>query len=599
MEQINNILFISINKYLQENKLPVPSLKCLDSDPAHFKLLQMQSQASFVFSEEAGPVAQNRALLQSKCEKALSLAQSRHVDLALFPEYCIPYPLIESLAHDKSKWPAYGSIWCLPCEAIKFDLFFESLDKIAQKADVIVLDKYCREPYISGNYFVNALFYCFIIWSKNKKKLVLIPQIKMHAMRDTSYLCESAGLALGRVLFYFEGQHICLLSIICADVFEKTITWEKLCEKTNCPHLIVLHPQLNPNPKEEVFCHLRHKMMEVHAASMYISCNWADKTLLFPSQAETKNMSPVSIHLSWSCIYQKFNSNVNWNQIWDNAELREENLKKGVCAGLFSKKRSMIWFSDSEESLRIERIAAPFPANYAIANQFDPLRVEKMYSWSADIENWKESTYKFSLKQKLESKKELSHMIEYFFPYWDIFPFDSGEKEKVDHFFALASCRRSNALEVDANSESPMAWSFLLDDTDTEHADDELSRFLELLQGLKHLPPHLVELKDNWQLTYIPPARDTPAANLCNKAGKTQRIIVAFAHYEGEAKRYLEYLRKEILPSEDGNENRSVCIFYKSPGQNCIKTLPRKQTSIIDGEEFKSDSSITDGGDDN
>jgi len=592
-----SIHFVSINELLEDNQLSVPEFMCLNSDPANFRLLQMQPKGTFIFDEKKGPEPQQKKLLEKKCKKALDIARDNNADLALFPEYCIAYSLIKSLVRDKKKWPDFKSLWCLPCEAISYNRFYKFMDDISKKSDVIVLNQYCNEPYIRRNNFVNALLYCFVAYQNGRKKLVLIPQIKMHPMRDPLYLCESAGLTTGEVLYYFKGTHICLLSLICADVFEKDITWDNLCDKTACTHLIILHPQLNSHPREDAFCHLRHEMMNLSTASVYISCNWADGTTLIPSQDSGGDGGNVSVHLSWSCIYQKC---VDWNQACNsvNAQLGNENIKKGICTGLISKRHTLVWFSDSQEHLHICRVLAPFSSNYAVANQFQPLKAETFCIWSTTISEWEVSTYNFSLKQRLESEKDLEHIIEHLSSYWDTFPINSEQKDKVDHFFAFASCQKSSALEVDANSEIPVAWSLFLDKKDIEHAEDGLTRYLRLLTSMDYLPPHLQTLKGNWQFTYLPPGKNTPPANLCNNEGEIQRVIVAYANSQGEAKQYLEYLRKYVLPEEDGRENRYVCIFYQHPVNNNLEFLPKKQTHITDGEEFKSYSNITDGGDD-
>ena len=593
----NNPELISVNNLLEDNKIDFPNFLCLSSDPANFKLLRVQPTAQFSYSQEAGPAVCDKQL-DIKCKNALSLANDNAVGLVLFPEYCISYSLLKELVLDPNSWPFHKSLWCLPCQAIKLSYLFAFLEYIRKQNDVILLDKYCTEQYFNRNAFVNILFYCFTVYQDNKLKLVLIPQMKMHAMSDPTYLCESAGLTIGNVLYYFKGQHVCLLSLICADVYRVGITWQDLCAKTSCDHLIMLHPQLNTKPKEEAFQHIRREMMERNSSSLYIACNWAVGTTLAPTDGEEGQT--LNIHFSWSCIYRKYEADVDWHRVSGDRKGRLSNIEEGIFTGIISNRRTLVWFTDSQECLHIIQVGSPYSTNFAVANQFHPFKARGLYSFSEAELTWMKSSYQFSFQHKFESEPSLAFVGEHLGPYWDKFPLNAGSKDDFDQFFALACCRQSSALEMDSTSETPAAWSLLLNDEDVSNADKELTLFLKLIRSMNYFPPHLKAFENRWRFVYLPPdqKRREPPANLQLTSQNGRRLIVAFANSEREARHHLEYLGKNILSDSEDTARKYVCVFYENPVTTIIEACPKVQTHITDGDAIKQHKSIIDGGED-
>lgn len=342
MSSTEDIRFVSIKQLLEDYQIPMPRFNCLCSDPAHFKLLQVQLQAHFLYDAENGPTVKDKHHVLAKCRQSLRLAKAEQTDLVLFPEYCVPYELLLQIAENQEEWPFHQRLWCLPCEAIRQSDFGKFLKKLSAITNVVVSDQYCAGQHVNQRSFVNALFYCFTAFQDNVEKLVLIPQMKMHAMRDFTYICEADGLSTGKTLLYFRQNQMCLLSLICADVFKNGVAWENICEQVDCRNLIVLHPQLNTNPREMSFRHLRHEMMTQNNASLYLTCNYAAGTTLSPSESADDGREQLKIDLSWSCIYQKHNTNVAWEQVKGTRERRRKNLTNGICTGMISKCRTMI-----------------------------------------------------------------------------------------------------------------------------------------------------------------------------------------------------------------------------------------------------------------
>lgn len=590
-----DLQFVSVSELLTNHQLDDPKFSCLQSDPARFRLLRVQPRANLTYSIRKGPVVCDEDF-DAKCRHALHLARQEYANLVMFPEYCISYKLLEEIVcgKDEGIWPENDSLWCLPCQAIPSKDFRLLLDKLDGYPDVIVLGKNCN---YRPNHFINALFYCFVTMQNGNRKLVLLPQLKLHPMSDRSYLCEGNGLSIGNVIYYFKGEEISLLSLICADVFHEEVSIDKFFCETKTVSLLILHPQLNAKPREDAFCHIRREMMDRNSACTYIACNWAAETVVFPEADADDGGNKISIPLSWSCIYQKYNKNANPEQIVSKMKSLQLNLQKGMCVGIASVRRTLVWITDSCECLHILEVAAPYSTNYAAANDYDPLRADERCVFSTSMACWEPAQYSFAIEERIKETEDLSHLVQVLDEHWNSFPLNTPNKYALDHFFALVACREYGAFELDGDKETLHSWSLLLDKNDAERAEKELSRFVHLIHSLKnHLPPHLHSLRDAWEFTYLPQSNGLPPANLKERSQNGMRLIVAYANTQGEAKAYLKHLCNQFLPESKDKAGRYICIFYPTLSSTEVGILPKPQNHITDGNEFKTDERITDGG---
>lgn len=599
-----NLTFVSVAGLLEDKGMEMPAFQCINSDPATFRLLKMQPQANFQYDEKAGPRCTDNQLTE-KCRSALQLARAECADLVLFPEYCMPYSLLWEVLSDTEQWPDQNKLWCLPCQAIRHDDFFAFLTDAGKKENVVVLGRdHCRDPGLQRRFFVNALFYCFTVYQGDTQKLVLLPQLKLHPMRDPAYLCEGDGLTTGSLLYYFMGEHICLLSLICADVYHMGVSWPALYEVSGHRPLFLLHPQLNGNPREHAFSMLRRNMMDHNEPGLYITCNWAAGTDLTPSGGGN---GTLRIDLSWSCVYRKYDMLATEAQLYGDNGDRAKNLKWGLCTGVIPQCRTAVWFTDSQETLHIFRLAAVHASGYPVVNRYQACQAVGRYTVSTDSTNaeprWEQQEYIFSLAEQLTRVPDLTHLSKPLFYGQSVLrlstgeiPFRSSSKDDVDHFFALASALRQHPLALDGVTEVPIAWTLFLNDDDVSNADKALNHFLKLCRSLEEdLPPHLQELRGQLQFVYLPPEHGDPPANLQSTDSEHRRMLVAFADTEYEAKIYLQYLKKQVL-HENEPDGRFVCVFYHEPLRSTVNSFPKAETQITHGDAFQPISSITNGG---
>ena len=106
--------YISVTELLEERKLRMPNFQCINNDPATFRILRMQPRANFQYDVRNGPRCNDRSLIE-ECRSALHLAKKECSDLVLFPEYCMPYSLLQEILSDAKEWPDNNKLWCLPC----------------------------------------------------------------------------------------------------------------------------------------------------------------------------------------------------------------------------------------------------------------------------------------------------------------------------------------------------------------------------------------------------------------------------------------------------------------------------------------------------
>lgn len=596
--------YISVTELLEERKLRMPNFQCINNDPATFRILRMQPRANFQYDVRNGPRCNDRSLIE-ECRSALHLAKKECSDLVLFPEYCMPYSLLQEILSDAKEWPDNNKLWCLPCQAISNNDFFTFLEKAKCNEEVVVLDQKCiSDQNMQNNFFINALFYCFITTDfQNQKKLVLLPQMKLHPMRDVAYLCEGEGLTTGGILYYFSGESICLFSLICADVYHDGVSWDTLHSRVfqnKTP--IILHPQLNSNPREHAFSRLRRELMDRNQAGLYITSNWAAGTCLQPANG---GEGTLQIDLSWSCIYRKYGL-IGVDELCGKKEEREGNLKKGVCTGMISRCRTSVWFTDSQESLYIFRVEAPQTSGYPVANQYQACKANGRYVVKTIDETgeltWKEEEYNFSLIEQMALVPELKKIAKDLLSNKDVMrlcagdmPFKSKDKEAVDCFFTFATALCNHPLELDGDKEVPIAWTLFLNKDDVSHADKALMLFFKLCKSLEtNLPPRLREFQGRVRFAYFPQEPGRPVANL-KSIDLDGKILAAFAETEYKAKCYLEYLKKNI-PCEEELYEKTVCIFYEDVSHNTVASIPEAEIHITCGDAYRSNSSITNGG---
>ena len=210
-----------------------------------------------------------------KAQAFLEYIKADKIDIAITPEYSVPWHVLQEVINNKELWPKYGKLWCLGLEGISSDSLETFCNRNKQNDNLIIETEDLDE--IS----LNSFFSCIAYLLYSEKKLVCILQFKTTAASDRWAELESKSLTPGNTIYYFsdEDENNCLLSYICADALNQGISTGK-----NLLHFqksIILHPQLNPKPLHNSFNSMRRNFLDyTKTNTRIISVNWARDTKL-------------------------------------------------------------------------------------------------------------------------------------------------------------------------------------------------------------------------------------------------------------------------------------------------------------------------------
>lgn len=589
MNEMDSLTLIDLREELERNQIEWDSPACCNSKESSYSLLRAQMHGAFRFSREGVWIEDSEH--DEKCLSLLRLAKQKNCDLVLFPEYCISDRVLWSIVKDKSLWPENRKLWVLPCQGIAKDTFRALIETLSKDDGVFLLDTACNPRKVNSNSFVTAFFYCFLGYRGNCPILCLVPQLKTQPMGDRDCLCEQTGMATGSVVFTLEKR---LLTLLCADSMNNELTWREFQKKELLmAGLIILHPQLNSHPKDQVFSRLRWELFERGKPGVYITCNWAAGTTLSKPGCQK---ATVTIDLSWSCLYRKHADDIlgKWKQ---NDSLRQENEKHGLFGAIMKAKRAEVWFSLSREEtldLRVPNFDFDGFGKLSIPN----IHAQARLCYDPGIQGWVEREAEpETLQQRIDRLSQDDSLLYRYSqdvdePYR--FPLDTPERLDSERFFALAlAAFPNNILEVDEN-ENLSAWTLLLDQLEREKADealDQLLRLISILQG--NLPPQCISLRTPHNFCYQSAQPGRPSTNL---RSEEQSALVAFTQSEPQARKYIKFLREIECNGDEDLLRQFVRVFYYEPKNNKLVCAPVLSTEITKGCSILRRGDITDGG---
>lgn len=250
--------------------LEEPTLNALVADANNYSVLLLQPQGR-IEADQAGIRNRDGDLAYSQFIEFLGKAATLGADLVVTPEYSTPWNVIREAINGADKRPAYGKLWALGCESIKYSALQQFKDEVSEQATVIFEE---MEP--DDNRIVDPLVYLFRTFERRgdgQQKLVVLIQFKTHAMSD-AHDFEKNLLQLGKDVYQFGayGAGISLTSFICADAFAVT---DDIAQRVYDRSLI-LHVQLNPEPRHQQFLECRARLLGRSGDSTEIIClNWA------------------------------------------------------------------------------------------------------------------------------------------------------------------------------------------------------------------------------------------------------------------------------------------------------------------------------------
>ncbi|WP_159888451.1 hypothetical protein [Paenibacillus puerhi] len=515
-----------------------------------FRLLRMQPMEQLTADPYDG-VRHTTPSHPDKCREALRLAHQERADLFMTPEYCIPLELVHEILHTPSLQPRPNTLWCLGCQGVSLDSFE---DHMMQWGDHAIVGRRPLEG-MRESRFVNFLLYVFL--SKEGDRLCLVPQLKMQRMSDPHFLCEGAGLSLGnKVIVFGEQSANQLFSILCADAFHPDIRSGSIFfPNREQRRYLILHPQLNPDPRDSNIAALRNQMFGNTSArdTIYITSNWASGTTVHSAEGP-----PLTIRNPWSSIYRRFMS-LDGQRSWNEQlrEVRTRNLRHGLGLGFQPKKKFKVWFAVKTEHLQLILLTKPYDGGAELARPRANVHAEKAFIPTGTGESWEAAELTFPTELPAPLAEEAAGDFAY--------PLTASVEDRDRFFGYCLGHLEGGQLSLSEQEQSPRI-SHHIDDHCEQGRQQEAGRVVRLIRCLQRkdsLPNQLKRFQGEFRLQL---GRSGAPFNLLPRSGNERSgALVMYADQADQTK--MKRMVDSIYQAMPGLElflDDHICVFSHS-----------------------------------
>jgi len=526
-----------VAELLLDNALETPILNALTPNEDNYTVLALQPNGDIEASAE-GVRSRNRILATNQFSKFLEYAKETQADLVITPEYSMPWNVLcEAISGGNG--PVQGKLWALGCESIKISELESLKERLAPFASVIY------EPLDSSSTrFVSPLAYIFVSPSaqdNGEAKTVVIVQFKTHAMGDVDHF-EINGMQKGNYIYQFGGneQNLKLISLICADAFALS---DEIAAAIH-DRALILHIQLNQNPRNEWFCGCRERLLRYAGDATEVLClNWSEDVIMSISgdRREWKNIAGSAWYLK-AREYDNRDDTLNSNH------------RQGLYYTWLQPYRSHALFFNYKPSIflfnatKVAHIGVPGP----VSRRRGPQLI-KTCNWNGEENRWVEKNtaddaFSTIAKESGNAQTEIKRIA-------DANPLEverllalsAGEIEYNDWYKVdlLDSC-------VIDSSEIILRITFA-QDTHTKAMRfrtarlRRCSRLWEIINS-EDLPPALSDLKSGFGFRW---SLDSPHQNVKSTSGKHATVIYmgeecSLTHIEATEKRIANFLHRSF-----------------------------------------------------
>lgn len=254
----------------QVPSLAPPRLTALKTDDTLYTLLALQPEGRISITE--GGIGHADALtVTPQLSAFLGLAARLQPDLVVAPEYCVPWEVL-SAALEGGVAPAPGKLWVLGCQSLPLGGLDPIRDRL--RATAVVIDDESSPVVRTTQRYRNPMAYVFQtqVIGTEEWRLVMLVQYKTEPSGDPDNT-EATGMLPGSSVYMFGTApgEVRLATLICSDVFG--LTDEQV--RQNYDGLLLLHIQLNNNPRHAVYKPYRQKLFAFLGKTEVICLNWA------------------------------------------------------------------------------------------------------------------------------------------------------------------------------------------------------------------------------------------------------------------------------------------------------------------------------------
>jgi hypothetical protein len=246
----------------------------LNRDTQPYCILLYQHEGNLQADSNA---IQNTTDVVPQLQAFLAKALETNVDLALTPEYCCPWSVIDFIIKNPAQWPRTGKLWVYGCVSITKDQLQEFYsDHLSQEVFIHFEDTILQKD---KNY-LDPLVYIFRGIHQEQPKLIVLIQFKTSHMGVWGNAIERDNLIEGNTIYILRNSttSIHFFSLICSEAmnFKDAMTPTVIADLNwhDIPYLI-FNPQLNPSPTHSQFCDFRKFVLSEERKEL-ICLNWAN-----------------------------------------------------------------------------------------------------------------------------------------------------------------------------------------------------------------------------------------------------------------------------------------------------------------------------------
>lgn len=309
------------------------------------------------------------------CSGFISTAIQAHADLAVAPEYCVPWTVVEEIIAGQYR-PPVGALWVLGCESIPP----AEIQALALRCNLGGQCVFHHEPLdprqIAQKRYVDPLLYVF--WAEDtdgQAVLFLLVQFKTVACRDFRDI-EQTSLCVGQAVYAFNRGvgRMGLMSIICSDAFDFSAHVEQAHH-----YCLLIHIQLNPKPAHSDYAAYRARLCAVGTNShVELLClNWAQDIKEARGGGEFSYWKNVA-GSAWYAPPAKFGAN--------DAQIDELH-RRGLYYSVLAQRWHCFFLNYEGQILQLQKQKLFFPGEQAIVPK-NFVVVGERWMWSSANSAW-------------------------------------------------------------------------------------------------------------------------------------------------------------------------------------------------------------------
>jgi hypothetical protein len=368
--------FTDLTVFLADNGLAAPDLLCLHPDNDHYSSLLFQPGGTVeIRNDYIGPGTNQ--VIRKQVVDFFRNATERQVGLAIIPEYCCPLQTIQDTIQGQLR-PANRNLWIVGVEAVTIQQLIQFKTALGPTVKVF-WEEGLQTP--QGN-FLDPVFYIFQSQTTDSEpKLVIVVQFKTEPMADFTEI-ERTHMVRGTKIFVFN-QTIPnkqkLTTLICSDSLSNEVQTKIADIQDRC---LIVHIQLNPNPRKDVFKRYRDSVFARRSNETEILClNWS-------MEIQSNPPEPFSAMVACgSAIYLK-SPHVDRTE---NDDLIRQNHRLGLYTTYWPSKHTFCFFFNFKSAVYHYNISKAFSLENEVQWRRRGPQMSATLTWNAATDRWDES----------------------------------------------------------------------------------------------------------------------------------------------------------------------------------------------------------------